>query len=40
MSFTAGYFYEVSFDLTLQFTALVLSDFNKTSVNVGGIEKA
>jgi len=37
MSFTAGYFYEVSFDLTLQFTALVLSDFNKTSVNIGGI---
>jgi type IX secretion system PorP/SprF family membrane protein len=37
LSITGGYFYEVSFDLTLQFTALVLSDFNKTTVNLGGI---
>lgn len=37
LSITGGYYYEVSFDLTLQLTALVLSDFNKTTVNVGGI---
>ncbi len=30
---TAGYFYEVNFDLSIQFAALVKSDFNKTMVD-------
>ena len=33
LSATAGYFYDVSFDLSIQFAALVKSDFNKTSVD-------
>ncbi len=37
LSATAGYFYEVSFDLTIQVNALVLTDFNKTTANFGGI---
>lgn len=37
MYFTAGYFYEVNFDVKLQFTTLVQSDFTKTTVNVSGL---
>jgi len=34
---TAGYYYDVSFDLKLQFMGLAQSDLTKTSVTVGGI---
>jgi type IX secretion system PorP/SprF family membrane protein len=34
---TGGYFYDVSFDLRFQFTALVKSDFNKTTTEFGGL---
>lgn len=34
---TGGYYYEVNFDLRLQFSALVKSDFTKTTIDVGGI---
>lgn len=34
---TGGYFYEVNFDLKLQFTTLIQSDFNKTTVNLSGL---
>lgn len=34
---TGGYYYEVNFDLRLQFSALVKSDFTKTTFDVGGI---
>ena len=34
---TGGYFYEVNFDLKLQFLSLIKSDFNKTAVDFGGI---
>jgi len=34
---SAGYFYEVNFDLRLQFVALVKSDFVKTQFDIGGI---
>jgi type IX secretion system PorP/SprF family membrane protein len=34
---TGGYFYEVNFDLRLQFSALIKSDFTKTTIDVGGI---
>jgi type IX secretion system PorP/SprF family membrane protein len=37
INFTGGYFYEVSFDLKLQFTAAVRTDLNKTQVDVAGI---
>ena len=37
MYMTAGYFYEVNFDLKLQFMTLIKSDFNKTAVDFGGI---
>lgn len=37
MYFTGGYFYDVSFDLRLQFMTLVKTDFTKTSFDVGGI---
>jgi type IX secretion system PorP/SprF family membrane protein len=35
--FTGGYFYEVNFDVKLQFATLVQSDFTKTTVNVSGL---
>ncbi len=34
---TGGYFYEVNFDLRLQFCTLIKSDFTKTTFDVGGI---
>ncbi|MEO5976141.1 MAG: type IX secretion system membrane protein PorP/SprF [Chryseolinea sp.] len=34
---TAGYFYEVSFDLKLQFTGAMRTDLNKTQVDFAGI---
>ncbi len=34
---TGGYFYEVNFDLRLQFSTLIKSDFTKTTVDLGGI---
>ena len=34
---TGGYFYQVNFDLKIQFMTLIKSDFAKTSVDVGGI---
>jgi type IX secretion system PorP/SprF family membrane protein len=34
---TGGYFYEVNFDLRLQFSTLIKSDFTKTTIDVGGI---
>jgi type IX secretion system PorP/SprF family membrane protein len=37
INFTGGYFYEVSFDLRVQFTTAVRTDLNKTQVDVGGI---
>lgn len=35
--FTAGYYYEVNFDLRLQFSTLVKSDFTKTTFDLGGL---
>ncbi len=35
--FTAGYYYEVNFDLRLQFSTLVKSDFTKTTFDFGGL---
>lgn len=37
INFTGGYFYEVSFDLRVQFTVAVRTDLNKTQVDLGGI---
>ncbi|HYG20700.1 MAG TPA: type IX secretion system membrane protein PorP/SprF [Ohtaekwangia sp.] len=37
VNFTGGYFYEVSFDLRVQFSAAVRSDLNKTQIDVAGI---
>jgi type IX secretion system PorP/SprF family membrane protein len=37
INFTGGYFYEVSFDLKVQFTAAVRSDLNKTQLDFAGI---
>lgn len=37
MNFTAGYFYEVNFDLTLQFSTLVKTDFNELQIDGGMI---
>src|SRR5260221_2059293 len=37
MYITGGYYYEVNFDMKLQFAALVQSDFTKTTVNVSAI---
>jgi len=37
MNFTAGYFYEVNFDLQINPTALVKTDFNETSVDLAVI---
>lgn len=37
LNFTTGYYYEVSFDLTVLFSALVKSDFNKTTIDGGAI---
>jgi type IX secretion system PorP/SprF family membrane protein len=37
INFTGGYFYEVSFDLRVQFSAAVRSDLNKTQLDVAGI---
>ncbi|MBX7124910.1 MAG: type IX secretion system membrane protein PorP/SprF [Cyclobacteriaceae bacterium] len=37
MYLTGGYYYDVSFDVRLLFTTLIQSDFNSTSVNLGGI---
>ena len=37
INFTGGYFYEVSFDLRVQFTTAVRTDLNKTQVDIGGI---
>ena len=37
INFTGGYFYEVSFDLKLQFTTAVRTDLNKTQIDVAGI---
>jgi type IX secretion system PorP/SprF family membrane protein len=37
INFTGGYFYEVSFDLRIQFTAAVRSDLNKTQFDFAGI---
>jgi type IX secretion system PorP/SprF family membrane protein len=34
---TAGYFYDVNFDLRIQFSTLVKSDFTKTTFDLGGI---
>ena len=34
---TGGYFYEVNFDLKLQFTTLVKTNLSKTAVDIGGI---
>jgi type IX secretion system PorP/SprF family membrane protein len=34
---TGGYFYDLNFDLKLQFMSLIKSDFTKTTVDVGGI---
>lgn len=34
---TAGYYYEVNFDLRFQFSTLVKSDFTKTTFDLGGI---
>lgn len=37
MYLTGGYFYDMNFDIRLQFMSLVKSDFTKTTVDVGGI---
>ena len=37
VNFTAGYFYEVSFDLKVQFTTNVRSDLNKTQFDLAAI---
>lgn len=37
INFTGGYFYEVSFDLRIQFTVAVRSDLNKTQFDFAGI---
>ncbi len=37
MYFTAGYFYELNFDVKLQFTTLVQSDFTKTTTNLSAL---
>jgi len=37
LNVTGGYFYEVSFDLRIQFSAAVRSDLNKTQVDLAGI---
>ncbi|MBL0742146.1 PorP/SprF family type IX secretion system membrane protein [Chryseolinea lacunae] len=37
INFTGGYFYEVSFDLKVQFTTAVRTDLNKTQVDLAGI---
>jgi len=37
MYITGGYYYQVNFDLRLQFSTLIKSDFTKTSFDVGGI---
>jgi type IX secretion system PorP/SprF family membrane protein len=37
INFTAGYFYEVSFDLKVQFTTNVRSDLNKTQFDLAAI---
>jgi type IX secretion system PorP/SprF family membrane protein len=37
MYVTGGYFYQVNFDLRLQFSTLIRSDFTKTSFDVGGL---
>ncbi len=37
INFTGGYFYEVSFDLKVQFSAAVRTDLNKTQVDFAGI---
>lgn len=34
---TGGYFYQVNFDLKIQFMSLIKTDFAKTSVDIGGI---
>jgi len=34
---TGGYFYDLNFDIRLQFMSLIKSDFTKTSVDIGGI---
>lgn len=37
MYVTGGYFYDVNFDLRIQFSGLVKTDFTKTSFDLGGI---
>jgi type IX secretion system PorP/SprF family membrane protein len=37
MYFTAGYYYEVNFDVRVQFATLVQSDFTKTTVNLSAL---
>jgi type IX secretion system PorP/SprF family membrane protein len=37
MYITGGYYYQVNFDLRLQFSTFIRSDFNKTSFDVGGL---
>ncbi len=37
MYITGGYFYELNFDVKLQFTTLIQSDFTKTTVNLSGL---
>lgn len=37
INFTGGYFYEVSFDLRVQFSAAVRTDLNKTQLDFAGI---
>ncbi|HEY5746374.1 MAG TPA: type IX secretion system membrane protein PorP/SprF [Chryseolinea sp.] len=37
INFTGGYFYEVSFDLKVQFSTAIRTDLNKTQVDLAGI---
>ncbi|MBX2899473.1 MAG: type IX secretion system membrane protein PorP/SprF [Cyclobacteriaceae bacterium] len=37
MYVTGGYYYQVNFDLRLQFSTLIKSDFTKTTFDVGGL---
>lgn len=37
MYVTGGYFYDLNFDVKLQFMSLIKSDFTKTTVDIGGI---
>ncbi len=37
VNFTGGYFYEVSFDLRVQFSTAIRTDLNKTQIDFAGI---